>query len=86
MIRDIEINFATASTYYKRFQAETKNNLAYARLFFFLSPSSSSDTNLLFFVKFGNSLPGNIIERGIKSDTFFDEEFVEADDDKYNDC
>ncbi|EAL14158.1 hypothetical protein protein [Bacillus cereus G9241] len=39
-------------------------------------------------MKFGNSLPGNIIERGIKrSDTFlFDEEFVEADDDKYNDC
>ncbi len=24
LIRDIEINFATASTYYKRFQAETK--------------------------------------------------------------
>lgn len=46
LIRDIEINFATASTYYKRFQAETKNNLACARLFFFLpSPSSSSDTN-----------------------------------------
>ena len=46
LIRDIEINFATASTYYKRFQAETKNNLACARLFFLLpSPSSSSDTN-----------------------------------------
>ena len=47
LIRDIEINFATASTYYKRFQAETKNNLACARLFFFLpSLSSSSDTNI----------------------------------------
>ncbi len=41
LIRDIEINFATASTYYKRFQAETKNNLAYARLFFFLLPPTS---------------------------------------------
>lgn len=41
LIRDIEINFATASTYYKRFQAETKNNLACARLFFFLLPPTS---------------------------------------------
>ncbi len=47
LIRDIEINFATASTYYKRFQAETKKITLPVQGYFFLlpSPSSSSDTN-----------------------------------------